>query len=112
LYALHKELSITRQALERNAEQGGVAALAAEGLDEKSKTTAKKGMKSTHRGTADASATENDGPKTDPEMFQQQRSDKSVQCQQLINAQPTEKHDPIGRSANSDASGLMVAQQM
>ena len=45
----------------------------------------------TYRGTAGASTTGNDGPKTDPKMFQQQRSDKSVQGQQLINAQPTEK---------------------
>ena len=88
---------ITRQALERNAEQGGGAALAAEDLDENSKTTAKKGMKSTHRGTVGASATKNDGPKTDPKMFQQQRSDKSVQGQQLINVQPIEKQQPANR---------------
>jgi hypothetical protein len=36
---------VTRQELEQNAEQGGGAALAAEDLDEKSKTTSKKGMK-------------------------------------------------------------------
>jgi hypothetical protein len=82
---------VTRQALERNAEQGGGAALAAQDLDEKSKNTPKNSMKSTHRGTAGVSATGNDGPKQDPKMFQQQRSDKSVQGQQLINAQPTEK---------------------
>ena len=67
LTGMKKEKSdpITRQELEQNAEQGGGAALAAEDLNEKSKTTTKKGMKSTHRGTG------NDGPKKAPKMFQQ-----------------------------------------
>ena len=38
---------VTRRALERNAEQGGGTATAAENLSEKSKNTSKKDMKST-----------------------------------------------------------------
>jgi hypothetical protein len=40
---------VTRQELEHNAEQGGGAALGAEDLNEKSKNTAKKGMKDSRR---------------------------------------------------------------
>ena len=40
---------VTRQKLEQNAEQGGVAALAAEDLNEKSKNTSKNGMKDGRR---------------------------------------------------------------
>ncbi len=88
---------VTRQELEQNAERGGGAALAAEDLNEKSKNTSKKGMKGKHRGTAGASDTGNDGPKTDPKMFQQQRSDNSVPGRQLINEQPMEKQQPANR---------------
>jgi hypothetical protein len=93
---------VTRQELEHNAEKthGGGAALAAEDLNEKSKNTSKKGMKNKHRGTAVASDTGNDGPKTDPKMFQQQRSDNTVQGQQLINAQPLEKQQAANRPAS------------
>ena len=86
-----KSEPVTRQELEQNAEKGGGAALAAEDLNEKSVTTAEKGMKNTHRGTPGASETGNDGPKKDPKMFHQQRSDTSVQGQGLVNAQPIEK---------------------
>ena len=82
---------VTRQELEHNAEQGGGAALAAEDLNEKSKNTPKKGMKSKHRRAAGASDTRNDGPKKDPKLFQQQNSDSRAQGQQLINEQPQVK---------------------
>jgi hypothetical protein len=88
---------VTRQALERNAEQGGGAALAAEDLKEKSVSKGKKAMKTKHRRSAAASDTGNDGPKTDPKMFQQQRSDNTVQGQQLINEQPMEKQQAANR---------------
>ena len=90
---------VTRQALEQNVEktQGGGAALAAEDLNEKSTTTAKKGMKSTHRGTVGTSATGDDGPKQNPKEFQQENSDKAVQGQGLVNAQPIEKQQPANR---------------
>lgn len=80
-----KSEPVTRQELERNAEQGGGAALEAEYLNEKSKTTKNTGMKSKHRGTG------NDGPKKDPKIFQHQRSDNRVQGQGLINEQPMGK---------------------
>jgi hypothetical protein len=92
-----KSEPVTRQALERNAELGGGAALAAEDLNEKSVTTAKTGMKRTHRGTAGARDTANDGPKHNPKEFQQERSDTSVQGQGLVNAQPIEKQQPANR---------------
>jgi hypothetical protein len=88
---------VTRQALEQNAEQGGGAAIAAENLNEKSKNTSKKAMKSKQRRTAGASATGNDGPKKDPKEFQQERSDKAVQGQGLVNEQPMEKQQPANR---------------
>lgn len=44
-----KPAPVTRQKLEQNAEQGGGAALAAEDLNEKSKSTSKKGMKDGQR---------------------------------------------------------------
>ena len=88
---------VTRQALERNAEQGGGAALAAEDLNEKSKTTPKKGIKSKHRRTVGTSATGDDGPKQNPKEFQQENSDKAVQGQGLVNAQPIEKQQPANR---------------
>jgi len=96
---MEKEKSepVTRQALERNAEQGGGAALAAEDLKEKSSNTSKNGMKKKHRGTAGARDSGNDGPKKDPKMFQQQRSDNTVQGQQLINKQPLEKQQAANR---------------
>ena len=96
---MEKEKSepVTRQALEQNAEKGGGAALAAEDLKEKSTNTSKKGMKRKHRGTAGASDTGNDGPKTDPKMFQQQRSDNTVQGQYLINEQTMEKQQAANR---------------
>ena len=70
---------VTRQELEQNAEKGGGAALAAEDLNEKSKNTSKKGMKSKHDGAAGAHDPANGGPKTDRQMFQQQNSDKAGQ---------------------------------
>lgn len=82
---------VTRRALERNAEQGGGAALAAEVLKEKRTHTSKKAMTRTPGGTASPNKTRNDGPKTDPKMFQQQRSEKSVQGQPLINEQSMKK---------------------
>jgi hypothetical protein len=88
---------VTRQALEQNAEQGGGAAIAAENLNEKSKNTSKKSVKTKHRGTAGVNATGNDGPKQNPKEFQQQNSDKTAQGQQLINAQPMEKQQPANR---------------
>ena len=88
---------VTRRELERSAENGGGAALAAEDLKEKSLNKSKKGMKSKHRGTIGASATGNDGPKADPKMFQQQRSDNTVQGQQLINEQVLEKQQAASR---------------
>lgn len=93
---------VTRQELEQNVEQthGGGAALAAEDLNEKSTNTSKKSMKSKHRGTAGASAAGNDGPKTDPKMFQQENSDTAAQGQQLINKQPMEKQQPANRPAS------------
>ncbi len=78
---------VTGQELEHNAEKGGGAALAAEDLNEKSKPTSKKSMKSKHRETSGA----RDGSKTDREMFRQQRSDKAEQGQELINQQPMDK---------------------
>jgi hypothetical protein len=50
-----KPSPVSRQELEHNAEQGGGAAPAAEDLNEKSKNTSKKGMKSTHREAIGAS---------------------------------------------------------
>lgn len=82
---------VTRRELERKAEKGGGAAVAAEVLNEESKNTSKKSMKGTHRETSGASDTGNDGPKTDPKIFQQERSDKSVQGQELINEQSMKK---------------------
>ena len=99
--AMIKEKSkpVTRQELEQNAEKthGGGAALAAEDLNEQSTNISKNGMKKKHRGTAGARDTGNDGPKKDPKMFQQQRSDNTVQGQQLINEQPMEKQQAANR---------------
>ena len=88
---------VTRRELEQNAEKGGGAALAAENLNEKSENTSKKGMKSKYRETPGASEAGNDGPKKDPKMFQQQRSDNTVQGQQLINEQSLEKQQAANR---------------
>ena len=49
---------VTRRALERNAEQGGGAATAAEGLSEKRTHTSKKAMKRKHAASADKSTTD------------------------------------------------------
>jgi hypothetical protein len=96
---MEKEKSdpVTRQALEQNAEQGGGAAIAAENLNEKSKNTSKKSVKNKHRKTAGASTTGNDGPKQNPKEFQQERSDKTVQGQGLVNEQPMVKQQPANR---------------
>jgi len=93
---------VTQLAFERNAEetQTGGQALAAENLKEKGKDTSKKGMKNKHRGTTGASNAGNDGPKEDPNVFQQQSSDVSVQGQQLINEQPMKKQQPANRPAS------------
>ena len=88
---------VTRQALERNAEQGGGAALAAEDLKEKSVSKGKKAMKTKPRKSAGASATGHDGPKQNPKEFQQENSDIAAQGQGLINAQPIEKQQPANR---------------
>jgi hypothetical protein len=80
-----------QQEIEHNAKQGGGAALAAEDLNEKSKNTSKKSMKSKHRKAGGASDTRNDGPKKDPKLFRQQNSDSRAQGQQLINEQPQVK---------------------
>ena len=83
---------VTQRELEQNAGKNpGGAAVAAEVLKEQSKTTSKKSMKSKHRETVGARDSGDDGPKKDPKRFQQQRSDNTVQGQQLINGQPMEK---------------------
>ena len=86
-----KPESVTRRALERNAEQGGGAATAAESLSEKSKHTSKKAMKRTPGGTASPNKARNDGPKADPTMFQQENSDRAVQGHALVNEQSMKK---------------------
>jgi len=73
-----KSQPVTRLQLERNAEPGGGAAMAAEELKEKNKTAAKKEKKSKQRETG------NDGPKKDPKMFQQESSANRVQSQTPI----------------------------
>jgi hypothetical protein len=88
-----KPAPVTQQQLDQNAaktHEGG-AALAAETLGEKSMDNSKKSMKSTPQGTAKTRSGGNDGPKKDPQTFQQQRSDKSQQGQELINTQAMEK---------------------
>ena len=96
---------VTREVLEHNAEQGGGAAIAAENLNEKSTNTLKKSMKSKHDGAGGARDPANGGPKTDRQMFQQQNSDKVVQGQQLINAQPLEKQQPANQPG-SEQGGI------
>lgn len=91
---------VTLDALDKNAEQGGGAAMAAEDLKETSASRSKKAMKSKHRGTAGAREAQNDGPKEDPYMFQQQRSEQSVQGQPLVNEQPMKKQQPANRPAS------------
>ena len=88
---------VTRQALEQNAEKGGGAAIAAENLNENGKNASKKAMRSKQRRTAGASDTGNDGPKENPKEFQQERSDKAVQGQGLVNGQPMKKQQPANR---------------
>lgn len=97
--AMIKEKSkpVTRQELEQDAKDGRGTALAAENLNEQSTNISKNGMKKKHRGTAGARDTGNDGPKNDPKMFQQQRSDNTVQGQQLINEQTMEKQHAANR---------------
>ena len=91
-----KSEPVTRQALERNAEQGGGAALAAENLKEKSVSKDKKAMKTKHRKSAGASATGHGGPKKNPKMFRPQTR-QHEQGQGLINEQPMEKQQPPNR---------------
>lgn len=88
----------TRREVEKNAKyEGGGAAIAAENLNEKDKHTSKKVMKHKQRKAAAASDVGNDGPKQNPKEFQQERSDKAVQGQGLVNAQPMEKQQPANR---------------
>ena len=98
---------VTRQELERNAEKTheGGSALAAETLQEKSTHTSKKGMKTKHRRSAAASDTANDRRKTNPKEFQQERSDKAVQGQGLVNEQPMEKQQAANRPASERGAG-------
>ncbi len=90
---------VTQQQLGQNTEKthGGGAAIAAEGLKEKSTNKSKKNMQSDSRGTAEATDVVNDGPKKDPKMFQQLNSDSTAQGQDLINMQPMEKQQPANR---------------
>ena len=93
---------VNEQQLENNAEKthGGGAALAAEDLNEKSKHTSNKSMKSQHSGTIGTSDSGSGRPKSDRQMFRQQNSDKAAQGQQLINEQPQETQQPANRSAS------------
>lgn len=88
-----KPAPVTQQALNHNAaktHEGG-AALAAETLEEKNRDHSKNSMKSPSRGSAGRRSAGNEGPKKDPQRFQQQRTDKTQQGQPLINTQPMDK---------------------
>ena len=88
-----KRAPVTQQQLDQNAAKthDGGAALAAETLGEKSMDNSKKSMKNKPQGTTKTRSGGNDGPKKDPQKFQQQGSDNTQQGQELINKQPMEK---------------------
>jgi hypothetical protein len=129
-----KSQPVTRLQLERNAEPGGGAAMAAETLDEKSTRPSKKAMKAKPRKSAAAHEAGNDGPKQNPKKFREQRSDPyvkqtreheaghegpkhhakgfreqrsepSVQGQSLINEQPMDKQQQANRPASERGAG-------
>ncbi len=88
-----KPAPVTQQELDQNAaktHEGG-AALAAETLEEKNMRHSKQSMKSPPRDTTGTRRAGNEGPKKDPQPFEQQRTDKTQQGQPLINTQPMDK---------------------
>ncbi len=90
--------SVTRRALEQNAESGGGAATAAEMLNEKSDHKTKKAMKRKHAASADKST-------TDKKTAEQLGSDPSVQGQRMINEQSMGKQQPANRPASERGAG-------